>query len=206
MLITFIVTAWLLAMLPGVGQALMLRQTLVYGADVARATIAGTATGLVVWTLAAAAGLSALLLAEPGLYRVLLLAGGAFLAFVGLRTLWSVRRPAGESAVSVAVDPPASGRRTAYLTGLATNLGNPKAGVFALSLLPRFAGATEAAFWTTLALGVLWSAVTAAWYLLFVALVARGRGVVSRPGVQRGVSVASGAVLLALGASVALEA
>jgi threonine/homoserine/homoserine lactone efflux protein len=65
MLISFIITTWLLAMLPGVGQALMLRQTLARGPQAAVATILGTSTGLLIWAVAAAAGLSAAVVADP---------------------------------------------------------------------------------------------------------------------------------------------
>ncbi|GAB3066050.1 LysE family translocator [Intrasporangium mesophilum] len=203
MLLSFIVTTWLLAMLPGVGQALMLRQTLAHGPRVAIATIVGTATGLLIWAAAAGAGLSAALLADPAVYRVLTLAGGAFLGYMGLRTLWAARR--GTTGVPPDADVPVPDSRWgAYLAGLATNLANPKAGVFAISLLPTFAGASVGSFWPTLGLGAVWSAVTAAWYIVFVALVSRGRSFVSRPATHRTVSVASGVVLVGVGTAVAL--
>jgi len=203
MLLSFIVTTWLLAMLPGVGQALMLRQTLAHGPRVAVATIVGTATGLLIWAAAAGAGLSAALLAVPAVYRFLTLAGGAFLASMGLRTLWTAARGRTGLPDDRGLAVPVS-RRGAYLAGLATNLANPKAGVFAISLLPTFAGSAVGSFWLTLGLGVVWSAVTAAWDVVFVALVSRGRAVVTRPGTHRTVNVAGGVVLVGVGTIVAL--
>lgn len=201
MLLNFVATTWLLAMLPGVGQALMLRQTLADGPRIAVATILGTVTGLVIWSAAAGAGLSAALLADPAIYHGLLLAGGCVLIVIGLRTAWSaVRRPAdGAAAHPDGPDTPAN-RAGAYLLGLATNLGNPKAGVFAISLLPAFAGV--GGFLPTLGLGLVWAVVTACWYLLFVLLVSRGRTFMTRPGAQRGLSGISGLVLVALGLGV----
>ena len=203
MLISFIITTWLLAMLPGVGQALMLRQTLARGPQAAVATILGTSTGLLIWAAAAAAGLSAAVVADPTVYRVLLGSGGAFLAYFGLRTLWTATRNSTEAHSG---DAPAASRnrKSAYLAGLATNLGNPKAGVFAISLLPAFATTATDAFWRTLGLGAVWSIVTASWYLLFVWLVSRGRNVASRPKAQRLLSCISGVVLIAVGTAVAL--
>lgn len=210
MLATFAITAWLLAMIPGVGQALMLRQTLTGGPAAALATIGGTATGLVIWATAAAGGLAALLLANPTVYRGLLLAGGGFLVLTGARTAWmSSRRRA------LPREPPALGstvgRRTGhpvgnYLLGLATNLGNPKAGVFALSLLPRFLGHDGSAFWPGVGLGVVWATVTAAWYICFVMLVSRGSSLVARPRVQHAVGATSGGILVVVGCAVAMGA
>jgi threonine/homoserine/homoserine lactone efflux protein len=171
------------------------------GPTIAVATVLGTATGLIIWSAAAGAGLSAVVLADPTVYRVLVGGGGAFLAVVGVRTVWSAAR--GKEAHTVEHPPTAQGRRGAFLTGLATNLGNPKAGIFAISLLPGFAGGAAGAFWPTLTLGLVWSAVTAAWYFLFVALVAHGRSFVTRPGAQRAVGGLSGVVLVGVGATVA---
>ena len=200
----FVATTWLLAMLPGVGQALMLRQTLADGPRAAVATICGTATGLVIWSAAAGAGLSAALLADETIYRALLLAGGSILVAIGARTIWSAARPA-EALVTSTAEPrpaatPGASRRAAYLAGLATNLGNPKAGVFAISLLPAFAGV---GFLPTLGFGIVWAVVTACWYLLFVLLVAGGRTFMTRPEAQRALGGLSGIVLIVVGVAVA---
>jgi threonine/homoserine/homoserine lactone efflux protein len=201
-LTTFVITTWLLAMLPGVGQALMLRQTLVHGRSVAWATIAGTSAGLVLWSVTTACGLSALLLANDAAYALLRLAGGCFLAFVGLRSLLSGPHDLPE----ISAPGQSASLRQAFLAGLATNLGNPKAGVFALSLLPQFVPATGPVFLPTLGLGIVWALVTGTWYVVFVWLVQRFRRRVVRPGAQRMVQRSTGVVLLALGAGVVLGA
>jgi hypothetical protein len=72
----FIVTTLLLAMLPGASQALMVRQVLDGGQRTLRGTLAGNASGFLLWSTAAAAGLSAVLLASPTAYAVLRIAGG----------------------------------------------------------------------------------------------------------------------------------
>lgn len=198
----FIATTWLLAMLPGAGQALMLGQTLHGGQRTAWASIAGTCTGLLAWTTAAAAGLSAILLANPDAYIVLRIAGGIVLAALGVSTLLSARRrtPASTSASTGSGGP---GYWRAYAAGLATNLGNPKAGVFAISLLPQFI--TEGpVFASSIALGALWAFVTASWYMLFTWAVNRGRALASKPAVHRRLRLLTGGTLLCLGAAVAI--
>jgi len=128
----FIVTKWVLAMLPGAGQALMLRQTLQGGLRPAWGSIAGTCTGLLAWSVAAAAGLSAVLLANPHAYTIVRVGGGVVLVALGVSTLRSLRRPACATATTRGTGQ-RPGYRRAYAAGLATNLGNPKAGVFAIS-------------------------------------------------------------------------
>lgn len=223
----FVLTAWLLAMLPGAGQALILRQTLTRGRRAAWASIAGTMTGLMIWTTLAAAGLSAVLLANPTAYLVIRVAGGLVLGWLGLNSLRAMLRhraaPAGEAgpaaaeqqaaapvaarAAEPAVQPagePAGGRG-AYLAGLATNLGNPKAGVFAISLMPQFLPPDGHVLLGGLLLGVLWAVTSTGWYLLFVWLADHGRALLVRPAVTGWLHGLTGTVLLALGVAVVVS-
>ncbi|MCZ0207733.1 LysE family translocator [Streptomyces achromogenes] len=197
----FLVTTLLLAMLPGASQALMIRQVLEGGRRTLRGTLAGNASGFLLWSTAAAAGLSAVLLASPIAYAVLRIAGGVVLMILGVKTLRT-------ALTTVSARPPREGGgRTGfvggYLTGLSTNLGNPKAGVFAVSVLPQFVTENGPVFLSTVALGALWALVSASWYALLTWAVGRGRVLVSKPAVLRGLSVTTGAVLLGLGAAVA---
>ncbi|NYD44550.1 threonine/homoserine/homoserine lactone efflux protein [Actinomadura luteofluorescens] len=197
----FIVTTLLLAMLPGASQALMIRQVLDGGQRTLRGTLAGNASGFVLWSTAAAAGLSAVLLASPAAYTVLRIAGGIVLMILGVRTLRTALTTV--SAPTSYDGERSTGFAGGYLTGLITNLGNPKAGVFAISVLPQFVTEEGPVFLSTVALGALWALVSASWYMLLTWAVGRGRALVSRPTVLRGLSVTTGVVLLGLGAAVA---
>ncbi|MGI5350278.1 LysE family translocator [Streptomyces sp. CA-250714] len=198
----FIATTLLLAMLPGASQALMIRQVLEGGQRTLQGTLAGNASGFLLWSTAAAAGLSAVLLASPTAYAALRIAGGIVLMVLGVKTL----RTALTTTISTRL-PREGGHSTGfaggYLTGLITNLGNPKAGVFAVSVLPQFVTSKGPVFLSTVALGALWALVSASWYMLFTWAVSRGRALVSQPTVLRGISVTTGVVLLGLGATVA---
>ncbi|MEU6074202.1 LysE family translocator [Micromonospora sp. NPDC047074] len=200
----FIATTWLLAMLPGAGQALVLRQILDGGRHRAWASIAGTCTGLLIWTTAAAAGLSAILLANPHAYATVRVVGGVLLAALGVGTLLALRRQ--DTATAHVENATRRGYRRAFLAGLATNLGNPKAGVFAISLLPQFLTADGPVFASSIALGGLWALVTGCWYLLFTWAVDHGRALVTRPAVLRRLQVLTGCTLVCLGAAVAVGA
>lgn len=200
-LLVFVITTWLLAMLPGAGQALMFRQTLQGGLRLARASIAGNATGLVVWSTAAAAGLSAVLLADARAYALIRLIGGIVLVLLGINTIRGARQ---------ATDawPGDTGERrmglwSAYCAGLATNLGNPKAGVFAVSILPQFITPGGATLPSSVVLGLVWAFVNASWHLLFTWALNRGRELVSKAAVRQGISITTGVVLLVLGVAVA---
>lgn len=192
----FVLTAWLLAMLPGAGQALILRQTLTRGRRAAWTSILGTATGVLVWSTLAAAGLSAVLLANPTAYLALRITGGLVLAYLGIGSLRTMRRHRGGLPVEADDD------RGAFVAGLATNLGNPKAGVFAVSLLPQFIAPQGHLFAGGVLLGALWAMTTTCWYVLFVWAVDKGRSLMSRPVVTTWLHGITGTVLLLLGLAV----
>ncbi len=86
-----------------------------------------------------------------------------------------------------------------------SNLANPKMGVFFTSLLPQFAPSSGPAFAVLLGLGLLFSAMTLAWLLLYAAAVDRLGELLSRTGVRRAIDAALGTVLVALGARLAVE-
>ncbi|ASQ93428.1 LysE family translocator [Streptomyces sp. 11-1-2] len=209
---TFLITTWLLAMLPGAGQAVMIRQVLTGGMRAARGTIAGNATGLLLWSAAAAVGLSAVLLASPRAFATLRIVGGIALMTLGVRTLIAARSTAQQAGNAESPAAPAGGERDrtgfrgGYAMGLGTSLGNPKAGVFAMSVLPQFVTSTGPVLLSSTALGGLWALVTVSWYLLFSWLVHRGRALMTRPTVSRRLGMATGVVLLVLGVAVAVGA
>lgn len=208
----FLITTWLLAMLPGVGQAVMIRQVLAGGLRAARGTIAGNATGMLLWSVAAAGGLSAILLASPRAYAAIRILGGVVLVTLGIRTLIAARRTASDSGSTATPDSPAgtgadrTGFRSGYAMGIGTSLSNPKSGVFAVSVLPQFVTGSGPVFLSSAVLGAVWALVTACWYLLFTWLVQRGRALVTRPAVSKGLGLVTGVVLLVLGVAVAAGA
>src|SRR5262249_37759370 len=66
--------------------------TLVGGRGSGAATAAGVAAGLAIWTVAASAGLGALLAASEPAFLALRLAGGAYLVWLGANALRSASR------------------------------------------------------------------------------------------------------------------
>lgn len=90
----FAVVAGLLTLVPGLDTALVLRSSLTRSHSYAWATAFGVATGAMVWGIAAAVGISALLAASEVAYRVLTIAGAAYMLWLGGSMIWgSFRRP-----------------------------------------------------------------------------------------------------------------
>jgi threonine/homoserine/homoserine lactone efflux protein len=201
--VAFVGAAFLIAMVPGPSTVVILRRAVVNGRRTGMATVLGNECGVLLWGLAAAFGLSALLLASQVAYDVIRIAGAAVLVWMGARALWQARR-AGQSDEGPAETAAVSLRR-AYWQGLVTNFANPKAGVFAVSFLPQFVPHGAPVLPTLLAFSVIWAVVDLIWYLPLVRLAGRVGGVLQRQSVRRRMEQVSGAVLVGLGVRLATE-
>ncbi len=136
--IAYALASVLLAATPGADMALFLSRTLGGGRAQGFAAQAGANVGLVVHTVAAALGLSALLAASAEAYEAVKIAGALYLlwlAFSAIRRGTALKLKAGGSA--------AVGLSGAFWTGLLINLTNPKIVLFFVTFLPQFIDARD---------------------------------------------------------------
>jgi len=120
-----------LALLPGPSSMLVLSRSISGGRVVGLATCLGSLVGSLGVVLAAALGLSALLMASDLAFGVVKIAGAIYLLYIGIRTLLDKR---GLEAKAVAPITP----RQAFVQGLLTDLLNPKTALFFTAFLPQF--------------------------------------------------------------------
>jgi threonine/homoserine/homoserine lactone efflux protein len=198
-LAAFLVVALVVICTPGPDTALTIRNSLLGGRRGGVFTALGVSTGQAVWTLAASAGIAALLVASEPAFRALKLLGAAYLVWLGLQTLWgAVRRKA---RADMRPSRPVDARR-AWRQGLISNLGNPKMAAFFTSLLPQFGDASFAAMF---ALGLTFCALTFVWLTAYAFVVAKAGDVLRRDRVRRTIDAVMGAVLVAFGLRLATE-
>ncbi|SES07424.1 LysE family translocator [Actinokineospora terrae] len=193
--LAFLLASLILAMVPGVGTAMLLRQSIRGGRRGALATVAGMELGVAVWAVAAAFGLSVLLVASEVAYQALRIGGVAILLWFGVRALFGRH---------VDAEPEALSSGSGFRAGLVVNVANPKLAVFAISFLPQFVE-PGAARWVLVALAGLWVVVDTLWYLLVIALLSRFMGWLRRSAVRRRLERVSGAVLIGLGIRLAVQ-
>lgn len=132
-LLTFALVCLGLVLTPGPNMMYLVSRSICQGREAGLISLGGVGLGFLVYMVAAALGITALLFAVPLAYDVLRLAGAAYLLYLA----WQVLKPGGRSPFQVrnlAVD---SNRRL-FAMGLLTNLLNPKAAMLYLSLLPQF--------------------------------------------------------------------
>ena len=152
---SFFFIALAIAWSPGPDTILALRNALAAGRRAGMLTVAGVLCGNAAQIGFAAGGLSAILYHSESLFRLIAVAGGAYLAWLGVQTL---RSPAagfsidggGEKAIS-------SKNSSAYLLqGLFCNLLNPKAIILFAALMPNFVDAeSPSRHWQLIYLGLI---------------------------------------------------
>ncbi|QQM40131.1 LysE family translocator [Streptomyces liliifuscus] len=202
-LLAFLGACTLIAASPGPSTVLIIRQSL-QSRRSGFLTVLGNETGVFVWGVVAAFGLTALLAASEMAYDVMRVVGAVVLVVFGVQMLWQARRAKGAADDGLGRDGGKSGWAS-YRTGLLINLANPKAAIFAMSFLPQFVPEGAPHLPTMVGLAALWAVYEIGYYGLYVWFVGRMKTVLSRAGVRRRLEQVSGGVLLLLGARLALE-
>src|ERR687896_109744 len=133
--VAFAAVAAVIVVVPGPDMALVLRNGVSYGRHAAVATALGISTGLLVWALAAALGIAALLHASAPAFTLLKLAGAAYLVWLGLRALGAAWRGTGEDSAGQGWS---RRRASPFRQGLLSNLLNPKIALVFTTLIPQF--------------------------------------------------------------------
>ncbi|MDQ1034095.1 threonine/homoserine/homoserine lactone efflux protein [Streptomyces sp. V3I8] len=176
-----------------------------------RAAGLGAQAGLCVHMCAAALGLSAVATRSALAFTVIKLAGAAYLVFLGVRALLDARRRDHDRSAPpprTAVGGPAAApgrqltRRDSFLQGFLTNVLNPKAALFFLSVLPQFVGHGGSPTRQIFLLGVLDVAVGVVYWLALVSVAGRLRTAFG-PACRRRWELVSGWLFIAIGVGVA---
>jgi threonine/homoserine/homoserine lactone efflux protein len=166
-------------------------------------TALGVVCGQATWTLAASAGMSALLVASEPAFLAVKYAGAAYLLFLGLQAVRAaLRREAGPGGASAGSAPPQRrGPVSCWRRGLLSDLGNPKMAVFFTSLLPQFG----TRFAVLALLGLAFCAMTLTWLACYAVAVARMGDLLRRSRARRWLDAVTGAALIGFGLRLATE-
>ncbi|HWP20380.1 MAG TPA: LysE family translocator [Burkholderiaceae bacterium] len=131
-LTTYLVAGAALVVAPGPGQALVIARTVQGGARAGVLTAAGLEIGTLVHVLAAALGLSVILMHSATAFALVKYLGAAYLVWLGIKAL----RESGRAGAGQA-QAPAPARRV-LVQAVVTGVLNPKVALFFLAFLPQF--------------------------------------------------------------------
>jgi threonine/homoserine/homoserine lactone efflux protein len=197
-------------LVPGLDMMLVLRTSVSGGRRAGLMAALGINTGCLAWGIATAAGLSVLLAASHVAFDVVRVCGAAYLTWLGCSALWHSRKRAHPEPDDGDADegpepatPP--GRFAAFRSGLGTNLLNPKAGVFYMSLLPQFIPHGAPVFGTTLLLTLVDIAELSVLYVVISGTAAAIARRIGRTSFRRRMEQISGVVFLGFAVSLAFD-
>ncbi|MGW1819773.1 LysE family translocator [Streptomyces sp. NPDC002125] len=199
-LLAFVAVAAGMVALPGADFTVVVRNALASRRS-GLATAVGVAGGLLVHTALAVAGLAAVLVTMPVLFRTVQLLGGAYVLYLGLSGLYAMRRrtTGGSGADEGPAGGTAMGPARSLRQGFLTNALNPKAPVLFLSLLPQFVPEGSAPLPRTLLLASVVVLLALVWFPAVALLVDRLGRWLRRPRTARAIEGGSGTALTALG-------
>ncbi len=197
-LAAFLAVSAIVIVTPGQDTALTIRNSLLGGRGAGLATALGVSAGQAVWTLAASAGLAALIVASEPVFLALKLVGAAYLVYLGGQSLLAAQRGRHRTHTGSKTAAP----HAAFRQGVLSNLGNPKMAVFFSSLLPQFGGTS---FASLLALGLVFCTLTLVWLGIYALVVARAGDVLRRPRIRRTLDAVTGVALTVFGIRLATE-
>jgi len=137
----FAVASIALLLIPGPAVLYVVTQSAEQGRSAGLASVAGIHIGTFVHIVAAAVGLSALILASAVTFSAVKFAGAAYLVYLGIRKL--LERPTVDET-----EPTRAPLRTVFARGAIVNVLNPKTALFFLAFLPQFVDTDRGAVWS----------------------------------------------------------
>lgn len=128
----FVPLAFGIIVLPGVDMAFIVGSAITGGRSRGMMALAGIASGGVCHVVMTSLGIGALVKVVPGAFNALLIAGAAYIAWIGISLLRS------RHGIAMQMDSHVRDDWTTFRQGLATSLINPKAYLFMLAVFPQF--------------------------------------------------------------------
>ena len=134
----FTLASFVLVVTPGPDMALFLGKTLTQGRKAGLVAMFGAASGIVVHTLLAAFGLSALLASSVAAFGILKIVGALYLLWLAYEAIAH-----GSSLSLEASDNGHDAIRQVFVKGIGINLLNPKIILFFVTFLPQFVSTAD---------------------------------------------------------------
>ena len=151
----FCIAAIVLIITPGPDMLYVIARSIGQGKVAGIVSAFGVCVGILVHTLAAAIGLSALLMTSALAYNIVKYTGAAYLIYLGIRTILSR-----EEQDTLATLQKRS-LTTTFSQGVLSNVLNPKIALFFIAFLPQFVDSTQGGIAIQIAiLGLIFDAMT----------------------------------------------
>jgi threonine/homoserine/homoserine lactone efflux protein len=202
----FVALVAVVVLIPGPAVILVMQKAVTMGCRAALRVGAGVLAADLVWAAAAAAGVSAVIVASEPAFLALRFAGAAYLIYLGARLLLSPGDKLLPAAPARGEEqtPARTGRPRAFRQGFLCDMTNPKTLLVFTSVMPQFIPAGSSPFLPAL-LGVTFAALGFASLTFYSLVLARAGGVLRRPKLARRLMRGSGGILVGFGVALAAE-
>ncbi|MEK4229658.1 LysE family translocator [Solibacillus sp. FSL H8-0538] len=198
-MITFILLTLFVVISPGIDTALVTKTAISHGQQAGYKTALGITTGSLVHTLAAALGLSAIIMQSAVAFNVIKWVGALYLIYLGVSAFIQLGQKKGAQPKKLSIG------GSPFKQGLLTNLLNPKVAVFFLTFLPQFVTNEGSAIIQLLAMGLTYAVLSILWFILYVFFIGYVREWLMSPIIQSRIEKATGIVLIGFGLKLALD-
>jgi threonine/homoserine/homoserine lactone efflux protein len=200
-IITFSILAGMLVLIPGLDFALVLRYATTQSRRSALVVMVGITSGLFVWGAFATLGISAILQASQTAFNALIIIGSIYMVWMGISF---IRNSMSNNNADITQDR-RSGKGKAFTNGLFSNLLNPKAGVFYLSVLPQFIPEDSNHLLFGLALTGIHALITIVFFTALILFIETLKEFFMRPRVIKNMERISGIAVIGFGARLLLS-
>ncbi len=131
---TFLIAGILLNLTPGADTMYILSRSIAEGKKVGILSALGISTGSLIHCICAALGLSIILAKSALAFEIVKYLGAAYLIFLGIKSIVSSKK----SGIQLTTENGRSNYKKVYVSGILTNVLNPKVALFFLAFLPQF--------------------------------------------------------------------
>ncbi len=199
----FALVAAVLTVTPGADTMLVLRNVLRGSRKAGIVTTFGICSGLFFHALLSALGVSIILMHSATLFHTVKMIGACYLVWLGLQSIRAAFRGGDEPGLSNGR--PIGSSRKCFVEGFLNNVLNPKVAVFYLAFLPQFISPSDPVVAKSMLLAGIHFVMGIVWLIFLSNFVDRARRFITRSAVRKWLEGVCGAVLIGLGARLALE-
>lgn len=200
----FIIMSICLIILPGPDTAMATKNTLTSGKMGGVKTVFGTCIALLIHTLAAVIGLSAIIVKSAFLFSIFKYVGAIYLVYLGIKALLSLKDKNSIDTNELPMKH-ADENSSCFRQGFLTNLLNPKIAVFFLTFLPQFLSPDYNTLVQFLIMGLTYLVLTVIWFAFYIFLIDKISVFMKKTATQRYIQGITGIVLIGFGIKLAFE-
>ena len=194
--LSYLLLSFLIVITPGIDFALITQRTISSGRTDGLKMALGITSGALIHTVAAAFGLSIILMKSALAFEIIKYIGAFYLIYLGASTFFKKK----QEKDSETNEMNAGSYKSAFKQGLLSNTLNPKVAIFFLTFLPQFVSPALNTNFQFILMGSGYALLSVLWFSALVFLLGHVRQLLMSNRVQSVIENVTGLVLIGFGA------